>query len=276
MQQGERFEPFETRVLRKDGSTVMVSVSDSPIKDARGVVIGVSVTSRDVSARNRIMAERRALEDRLRQSERLESLGQLAGGIAHDFNNLLSVIMSFAAFAADETVDRPEVAADVAQIQAAAQRAAQLTKQLLIFSRSEKPEPQVLDLNGIVSDIISLLSRTLGAPIQLCTNLAEELPAIKADHGQVEQVLLNLAINARDAMPDGGALTISTSLADLHDGDSRLNHSALPGRYAELAVTDTGTGMSPQTVARVFEPFFTTKPCCPPCQGLRWRATSPG
>jgi two-component system cell cycle sensor histidine kinase/response regulator CckA len=257
---GEKIEPFETRLLRKDGSAVEVWLSDSPVRDASGAVIGISAISRDVTKRNRDAAERRALEDRLRQSERLESLGQLAGGIAHDFNNLLSVIMSFAAFVAEETADRPEVAADTAQIQAAAQRAAQLTKQLLIFSRREKPQLQALDLNGIVSDTTGLLSRAIGEPIELRMDLSEDLPAIEADQGQVEQVLLNLAINARDAMPRGGILTIITSPADLRDGDTRLHPGVIPGCYAELAVTDTGTGMSPQTVARIFEPFFTTKP----------------
>ena len=260
VRQGEVVEPFETRLLRKDGSTIEVWLSDSPIRDASGAVTGISAITRDVTGRNRAEAERRALEERLRQSERLESLGQLAGGIAHDFNNLLAAIMSFAAFVAEETADRPGVAADAAQIQATAQRAAQLTRQLLIFSRREKPQLQVLDLNAIVADITSLLSRTIGGNVQLRTEPAGDLPAIEADRGQVEQVLLNLAINARDAMPGGGTLTITTSPADLRNADTRLHPASGPGRYAELAVTDTGTGMSAQTAARIFEPFFTTKP----------------
>jgi two-component system cell cycle sensor histidine kinase/response regulator CckA len=260
VRQGELIEPFETRLLRKDGTTIEVWLADSPIRDASGAVIGVSAITRDVTGRNRAEAERRALEERLRQSERLESLGHLAGGIAHDFNNLLAAIMSFAAFVAEETADLPEMAADAAQIQDAAQRAAQLTRQLLIFSRREEPQLQILDLNAIVAGITSLLSRTIGGNVQLIAGPAGNLPAIEADRGQVEQVLLNLAINARDAMPGGGTLTITTSPADLPGGDPRLPAGGSPGRYAELAVTDTGTGMSPQTAARIFEPFFTTKP----------------
>jgi two-component system cell cycle sensor histidine kinase/response regulator CckA len=260
VRQGERIEHFETRLRRKDGSIIEVSLCDSPTRDASGAVVGISAITRDMTERNRAEAERRALEDRLRQSERLESLGQLAGGIAHDFNNLLSAILNFAAFVAEETADRPEVLADAEQIQAAAQRAARLTRQLLIFSRRETPRLQTLDLNAIVADIHNLLSRSIGAHIELRTEPAQDLPAIDADRGQVEQVLLNLAINAREAMPRGGTLTITTSLAELRDGDGRLHPGSSPGRYAELAVADTGTGMSPQTAARIFEPFFTTKP----------------
>jgi PAS domain S-box-containing protein len=260
VRQGEMIEPFETRLLRKDGSTIEVWLSDSPVRDASGAVTGISAITRDMTERNRAEAERRALEDRLHQAERLESLGQLAGGIAHDFNNLLAAIINFAAFVAEQSADRPQVAADAGQIQAAAQRAAQLTRQLLTFSRREKPQPQALDLNAIVADITSLLSRTIGTHIQLRTGPAADLPAIEADRTQVEQVLLNLAVNARDAMPHGGTLTITTSPAALRDGDNRLHPANPPGRYVELAVTDTGTGMSPQTVARIFEPFFTTKP----------------
>jgi PAS domain S-box-containing protein len=257
---GEIIEPFETRLLRKDGSMIEVWLSDSPIRDTEGTVTGVSAITRDLTERNRAGAQRSALEARLHQAERLESLGMLAGGIAHDFNNLLAAIMNFASFVAEETADQPEVAADAAQIQVAAQRAARLTRQLLTFSRREKPQPQVLDLNAIVTDITSLLSRTIGAHIELRTETAQDLPAIEADRGQVEQVLLNLAINARDAMPHGGTLAITTRLADLRDGDIGLNPGSSPGRYAELAVADTGTGISPQTLGRIAEPFFTTKP----------------
>ena len=260
VRQGERIEHFETRLRRKDGSIIEVSLCDSPIRDASGAVVGISAITRDMTERNRAEAERRALEDRLRQSERLESLGQLAGGIAHDFNNLLAAILNFAAFVAEETADQPAVRADAEQIQAAAQRAARLTRQLLIFSRRETPQLQTLDLNAIVADVHNLLSRSIGAHIELRTEPADDLPAIEADRGQAEQVLLSLAINARDAMPQGGTLTIKTSLAELGDGDARLHPGSSPGRYAELAVSDTGTGMSPQTAARIFEPFFTTNP----------------
>jgi two-component system, cell cycle sensor histidine kinase and response regulator CckA len=260
MRRGERAENFETKRLRKDGSIIDVSISCSPIQDANGTVVGASAVSRDMTERNRAEAERRGLEGRLHQSERLESLGQLAGGIAHDFNNLLAAIMNYAGFVAEETADMPAVRADVEQIQAAAQRAARLTKQLLMFSRREATQSETLDLNAIVADIRDLLSRSIGTHIRLSVELAVDPPAVEADRGQVEQVLLNLAINARDAMPKGGILTIETSLAELDQGYARMHPGVSPGRYVELVVRDTGTGMSPEVAARIFEPFFTTKP----------------
>ena len=250
---GERVEPFETQLRRKDGRIIDVSVFVSPVWDAGGALVGISSMARDVTERNRA-------EQRLHQSERLESLGQLAGGIAHDFNNLLAVIMNYAEFVAEETADRPAVLADVEQIQAAAQSAARLTRQLLIFSRRETVQAAALDLGAIVADIRNLLSRSIGAHIELRVEPSVSLPAIEADRGQVEQVLLNLAINARDAMPGGGALTIGTSLTEFGEGDARLPAGVSPGRYIELAVSDTGTGMSAEVAARIFEPFFTTKP----------------
>jgi len=165
-----------------------------------------------------------------------------------------------AGFVVDETAGMPAVRADAEQIQAAANRAAGLTKQLLVFSRREATRTQVLDLSAIVSDLRNLLSHGIGAHVELLVEAAPGLPAIDADRSQVEQVLLNLAINARDAMPGGGALTIRTSIAELAEGDARLLPGASPGRYVELAVSDTGTGMSAEVAPRIFEPFFTTKP----------------
>jgi PAS domain S-box-containing protein len=260
MRAGERWErPLETIRLRKDNSILDLSYTLSPIRDASGTVTGAAMVARDVTERNRAEAERRALEHRLHQSERMESLGQLAGGVAHDFNNLLAAIMNYAGFVAEETA-KPEVRADAEEIQAAAERAARLTKQLLIFSQREKTETDALDLNAIVADIRNLLSRSIGTHIELQVNRAADLPAIKADRGQIEQVLLNLAINARDAMPEGGTLTIETSLAELDDAYASAHPGARPGRYVKLAVGDTGTGMSADVAARIFEPFFTTKP----------------
>jgi two-component system cell cycle sensor histidine kinase/response regulator CckA len=248
----ERVEQFETRCLRKDGSAVELSCTLSPVTDAGGGVSGAAMVARD-------MTERRALEHRLRQSERLESLGQLAGGVAHDFNNLLAAILNYAGFVAEETA-KPEVRADAEQIRAAAERAARLTRQLLLFSRRDTIQAEVLDLNAIVADIHNLLSRSIGAHIELKITPAAGLPAIEADRGQVEQVLLNLAINARDAMPEGGTLMIATGLAELDDGYARMHPGVHPGRYVKLTVTDTGTGMSAEVAAHIFEPFFTTKP----------------
>ena len=257
---GEQAEFYDTRARRKNGNLIDVSVSVSPIRDAGGTVAGVSSVTRDMTQRNRAEAERHALQQQLQEAERLETLGRLAGGIAHDFNNLLGAIMNYAGFVADESADRPGVRADAEQIQAAAQRAAALTRQLLIFSQREVTQPEPLDLNIIMADISSLLSTSIGAHVHLRVDPAAHLPAVLADRGQVGQVLLNLAINAGDAMPGGGVLTIGTSLAELDGEYARLHPGVRPGRYVELIVSDTGTGISAEVAARIFEPFFTTKP----------------
>ena len=256
---GEQVEQFETTRLRKDGTTVDVSMTVSPIRDAAGNTIGVSTVSRDMMDRNQAEAERRALEEKLRQSERLESVGQLAGGIAHDFNNLLSIILNYASFIADETDDPRAVRDDVAQIRDAAERAARLTNQLLIVAHRGNIETQSLDLNTIVSDLDALLSRTIGEHIRLVVKLTGDAELIQADRGQIEQVILNLVVNARDAMPLGGTLTIETSRIGLDEDYVREHPDAVPGEYVQLAVSDTGVGMSSDVVQHIFEPFFTTK-----------------
>jgi len=253
VRRGERVEHFEAKRLHKDGSIIELSSTISPIRDITGAVVGLSTVGRDMTERNRAEAEHRSMEHQLHQAERLQGLGQLAGGIAHDFNNLLAVIMNYAGFVAEQTADRPAVRADAEQIQTAAERAARLTRQLLIFSRRH-------EINAIVADIRNLLSRSIGAHIELTVTLALNLPPIKADRGQIEQVLLNLAVNARDAMPHGGTLTIATSPADLNTSYTATHPGTAPGRYAELTVADTGTGMSEDVAAHLFEPFFTTKP----------------
>ena len=257
---GEVRPPYETKRLRKDGSIIEVSVTVSPILDASGTVIGASTVSRDLTERNRAEAARRALERQLQSAERLETLGRLAGGIAHDFNNLLAAILSYAGFVADETADRPAVRADAEQIQAAAQRAAALTRQLLVFSQREITQPEALDLNVAIDGISNLLSISIGAHVDLQVVPATRLPAIMADRGQIGQILLNLAINARDAMPHGGTLTIATSPIELDGGYACLHPGVKPGPYVELTVRDTGTGMSAEVAAHIYEPFFTTKP----------------
>jgi two-component system, cell cycle sensor histidine kinase and response regulator CckA len=256
---GEKIAPYDTNSVCKDGSIIGVSVSISPIRDSGGAVAGVSSVARDMTERNAAEAERRALEQQLQESERLETLGRLAGGVAHEFNNLLAVIMNYAGFVADET-SQTGVRADAGQILAAAQRAEALTRQLLIFSRREVTQPEALDLNLIVADIRSLLSTSLGARAELRVDPESHLPAIVADRGQVGQVLLNLTANARDAMPQGGTLTIGTSHAELGGEYARLHPGVVPGCYVQLTVSDTGTGMSAEVAARIFEPFFTTKP----------------
>jgi signal transduction histidine kinase len=212
-----------------------------------------------IKARLQAQAEHERLENRLHQAQRLESLGQLAGGVAHDFNNLLAVILTCTTFVAEATEGNESVRADVEQIKTAAERAARLTRQLLIFSRRDKANIEVLDLGAIVTDIHGLLSRTIGEDVTLAVRAAAGLPAIRADRGQMEQVLINLAVNARDAMPDGGTLTIRLGTTMLEGDYARLHPQITPGHYVELSVSDTGTGMPPEIASRIFEPFFTTK-----------------
>jgi PAS domain S-box-containing protein len=256
---GERLQEYETVRRRADGTTVPVAKTMSPIYDAAGDVVGISAIGRDITDRKRMQAERQALEDRLHQSERLESLGQLAGGIAHDFNNLLSVILNYAAFVLEEISDNEPVQDDIREIREAAERAARLTRQLLIFGRRETTQPEPLDLDQVVADVRNLLSRTLGEDIVLVVHMSDHPPVIHADRGQVEQVLVNLAVNARDAMPDGGTLTIETSPVTLDDNVAGLHPGLVAGRYIQLSVSDTGSGMAQATIDRAFEPFFTTK-----------------
>jgi signal transduction histidine kinase len=205
-------------------------------------------------------AERERVENRLHQSQRLESLGMLAGGVAHDFNNLLNVILNCAGFVAEETADKESVRADVGEIIKAAGRAAQLTRQLLIFGRGDQVQLKALDLNVVIADVQSLLVRSIGENVQLVVHPSASLPPVQADRGQLEAVLVNLAVNARDAMPGGGILTIELGVILLDHEDTGLLPPLSPGCYVTLSVSDTGVGMSPDLVARVFEPFFTTKP----------------
>jgi two-component system cell cycle sensor histidine kinase/response regulator CckA len=256
---GEHVAIYDGKAQRKDGSIIDVSISVSPIRDSGGAVAGVSSVARDMTELNRVEAERRALETQLREAERLETLGRLAGGVAHQFNNLLAVIVTCAGFVAEDAAE-PAVRADAKQIQVAAHCAEALTRQLLTFGRREVIQPQALDLNVVVADIRGLLSTSLGREVDLRIDPAASLEPIVADRGQVGQVLLNLAVNARDAMPVGGTLTIETGLADLDAGYARLHPEISPGRYVLLTVSDTGMGMSTEVAARIFEPFFTTKP----------------
>src|SRR5450755_1186419 len=212
-------------------------------------------------------AERAAAQDRLRHAERMESLGQLVGGIAHDFNNLLNVIAGFSDMLAEEIASLAagdtrldSMPGDIEQVRDAAQRAIRLTRQLLIFARSDVVHPEVLSLNDIIAGLEQLLRRTLGEHITLNTAPCDELWPVKADAGQLEQVLVNLAVNARDAMPGGGKLTIDTANITVDETYAEGRAGLKPGRYARLRVCDTGTGMPPEVLARVFEPFFTTKP----------------
>ena len=205
------------------------------------------------------LTERMKLESQLQQSQRLDTVGQLAGGIAHDFNNLLGVILNYADFVA-EALPEGDLRHDVEEIQRAASRAADLTRQLLIFARREVTNPQVLDLNAVVGGVEKLLRRTIGEDIELSLSLADDLPCVRADPGQIEQVFLNLTLNARDAMPGGGRLVVETSAVDLDGGYYSGQPDLASGPYVRLSVSDTGTGMTKEVAARAFDPFFTTKP----------------
>jgi PAS domain S-box-containing protein len=206
------------------------------------------------------ITERKRLEEQLLQSQKMEAVGQLAGGVAHDFNNILTAIVGYTDLLAAEFAPGDRHLEDLEEIRKAARRAAALTRQLLAFSRKQVLEPRVIDVNGIVQNLDKMLRSLISENIDLKTRLADDLGAARADPNQIEQVIMNLAINARDAMPEGGALTIETANATL-DADYASRHvSVVPGDYVMLAVTDTGCGMDEDTKARIFEPFFTTKP----------------
>jgi PAS domain S-box-containing protein len=258
---------------RKDGSTFPAEISLSAIDTDEGILVTAAV--RDVTERLEAQAERERLktqaerdrlERQLQQSQRLESLGQLAGGVAHDFNNLLGVITNYANFIAEE-MRNPSAAgpsesalADIEQIQLAAERATRLTHQLLAFARREVVQPRVLNLNVAVASVLKLLQRTLGEHIELVTNLEPALDSVLADPGHVDQILVNLAVNARDAMTGGGQLSIKTANVDVDDAYAATHTNLAPGRYVALKVSDNGPGMPPEVLDRAFEPFFTTKP----------------
>jgi PAS domain S-box-containing protein len=259
--------------LRKDGTEFPAEVSLSALETDHGVLVSAAI--RDVTERliaqaerERLIAqaERDASERRLQHARRLESLGQLAGGVAHDFNNILAVIANYTELLLDSlntpTLDPADLAAarnDLGQIGRAAERATQLTKQLLAFGRRDITQAQVLNLNHVIGDVEQMLRRTLGEHIHLITQLDQHLAPTYADASQIEQILVNLAVNARDAMPAGGTLSIDTTNADL-DADDVTGATLEPGHYVRLRVSDTGAGMPPEVIERAFEPFYTTKP----------------
>ncbi|HSK50755.1 MAG TPA: PAS domain S-box protein [Solirubrobacterales bacterium] len=247
----------ELFALRKDGAEFPAEVSLSSIEEEDGSTLAM-VAIRDISDRAESEREK-ALQEQLDQSRRLESVGQLAGGIAHDFNNILGVIMNYAEFVGDDLPPDSKAAEDVEEIRRAAERAAALTRQLLIFSRREVVQPELLDLRKVVSELENLLHRALGERVELETRFGDDLATVEADPGQIEQVLVNLAVNARDAMPDGGRLLIEVENAELDEEYTYMHPGTEPGPYVRLKVSDTGVGMEGETVERAFEPFFTTK-----------------
>jgi PAS domain S-box-containing protein len=252
--------PFDTQRRRKDGSLVDLSVSVSPVRDARGAVVGAATVARDITEQVRAEEHRRALESQLQRAELMGTAGQLASCIAHDFKNLLSVVAGYAERAEDLSEDA-ELLGALKEIRFAADRAVGLADDLLTFGRRARAEPEPVDLEALIRGVSDLLSVAAGSRVEIdiCRSAAG-IPAVRADPGQLEQVLLNLVLNARDAMPEGGTVTITTRCVELDKGRAPAAGVIGPGRCVELVVTDTGTGMSPEIAARIFERFFTTKP----------------
>jgi PAS domain S-box-containing protein len=249
----------EKRYWHRDGHFVFADVSTTLLRDTKGAPLCLITSIVDISARRRAEEEQEKAEERLRMAQRMEAIGGLAGGIAHDFNNVLSVILGCTELAIERAREDDGVRDELLQVKKAGERAAALTRQLLAFSRKQVLQPVVLDLNRIAAGIEKMLRRILGEDIDYVQVLAPDLGMVWADPSQIEQVLMNVVVNARDAMPSGGKLTIETRNVDL-DQDYAARHVVVkPGPYVELVVTDTGCGMDAETQARIFEPFFTTK-----------------
>jgi two-component system cell cycle sensor histidine kinase/response regulator CckA len=247
---------YEVEVVRKDGSRVPVEVSSRVIFE-NGVPVAVQGSARDITARKQAEEALRASQLQLQQSQKLEAVGQLAGGVAHDFNNLLTAIIGYTDLSLRRIGLEESIRHNLEETKKAAERAASLIRQLLAFSRKQILEPKILDLNAVVKDMHKMLTRLIGENIDLATKAVPDLGRVKADPSQVEQIIMNLVVNARDAMPHGGKVTIETANVML---DDTLKHvSVIPGSYVMLAVSDTGTGIDEETQARIFEPFFTTK-----------------
>jgi PAS domain S-box-containing protein len=247
---------FETRHRRKDGAMRDVEIIASRVQVEGEELLYCS--ARDITERKRAEQQQRSLEEQLRVSQKMEALGRVTGGVAHDFNNLLTVIQSYAELTAHALAEGSSLRADVEEIRRAAERAAWLTRQLLAFSRKSVVHPEVLDLGLVVSGVEKMLRRLIGEDVELAVSLARTSPVL-VDRGQIEQVLLNLAVNARDAMPDGGQLSLSTRDVVLDEAEAAGRLDAAPGTYVRLTVADTGVGMDEPTLSRIFEPFFTTK-----------------
>ncbi|MGA3361433.1 MAG: response regulator [Solirubrobacteraceae bacterium] len=263
----------------KDGRELTVESRWLARYDEHGRVGSGMSVDRDITARIedrwekqllQASAEHAVLEGRLKNVQRLESVGQIAGAVAHDFNNMLAVIINYSAMVGDELAALVEsdpdqerwrsMSADVDEVVHAAERAGRLTHQLLTFSRQTQPNPVPIDLNASVAGVEELLRRTLGSQVELAIDLADELALIRADPGEIEHMIINLAINSRDALPDGGTIAIDTANVEIDAEYALPRPELLPGSYVRLRISDTGTGMTPEVVARAFEPFFTTKP----------------
>jgi two-component system cell cycle sensor histidine kinase/response regulator CckA len=244
---------IEYRMRHKNGTWRLMESTASMIQNSSGKVETLIIVNRDIT-------ERRHLEEQFRQSQKMEAVGRLSGGVAHDFNNLLGVIIGYCEFLQERLDAANPLRASVDEILKAGKRAADLTRQLLAFSRQQVLDPKVLELKSVVTDMEKLLRRLIGEDIELTTVLGTDLGKVKADQGQLEQVIMNLAVNARDAMPQGGKLLINVENTVMDEAFvRRYPYPVQPGPYVLLTVTDTGHGMDAETKARAFEPFFTTK-----------------
>jgi PAS domain S-box-containing protein len=249
---GETVNEKEEIVVFPDGQKRTVLTTKVPFRNSQGQICGLVGTGRDIT-------ERKQLEEQLRQSQKMEAFGQLAGGVAHDFNNLLTVILGHVALLQLQEPQNSEQAAGLVEIARAAERAANLTRQLLTFSRRQLFQPKPLDLNEVVANTSKMLQRLIGEHIGLETHFAPGGAPVLADRIMMEQILINLAVNSRDAMPKGGRLVIQTAAVVISEAEAQTNPKARPGAFIRLKVTDTGCGIGPKEMARIFEPFFTTK-----------------
>jgi PAS domain S-box-containing protein len=243
---------LEAAWKRRDGSVVFVRESARTFRADAGRVLYYDGIVEDVT-------ERRRLEEELRQAQKMEAVGRLAGGVAHDFNNLLTIILGYSDLVLEKLSAGDGMRPPVEEIKKAAERAASLTRQLLAFSRKQMLQPHIVDLNSLLANVDEMLRRMIGEDIELVTHLPDGLGRVKADPGQIEQVIMNLAVNARDAMPQGGRLTLEAANVDLDSSRATSHEGVLPGHYVMIAMSDTGIGMDAETQAHIFEPFFTTK-----------------
>jgi two-component system, cell cycle sensor histidine kinase and response regulator CckA len=249
----------EYRFRRNDGDWRILESTRSPVRNDSGEIEKIIIVSRDITERKQAEELLRRRDEQLRHSQKMEAVGRLSGGIAHDFNNLLGVIIGYSESIEHRVAPNDPLRKSAEEIRKAGERAASLTHQLLAFSRQQVLQPQILDLNALVTDMGKMLRRLIGMHIELTTNLATELGHVKAEQSQIEQVIVNLVVNARDAMPEGGELLIETSNLDVNENLASSLPFLQPGPYVLLSVTDTGVGMDANTRRHIFEPFFTTK-----------------